>query len=67
MLLLFICVCMFVMFVCFLIGACDFYFCGNGGTCVIKDNEPSCDCSDGFKGEICEQSKFPFFICKLTL
>ena len=39
------------------LGACENFVCGNGGTCIIRDNQPTCRCVVGYKGGECEQSK----------
>lgn len=34
---------------------CDNYECQNGAQCIIKENEPICQCLSGYQGEKCEK------------
>ena len=37
------------------LDACADYECSNGGTCVLDNESPKCDCLSGFLGVHCEK------------
>ena len=37
------------------LDVCADYQCSNGGTCVLNNGSPKCDCTSGFNGNHCEK------------